>query len=170
MAMSINGYIATTSGDTPWSKEDWNAYTNFIKQKKNMVIGRKTYEIMLKAKEFNKLGNPEVIIVTSEDLEDYDNFTFVKSPEEALEVLNEKGFKEVVVAGGGQLNSSFMQKGLIDEIFVDLEPKLFGNGIKLFADSEYQKNLKLIKVKKMKNTIQLNYQVENGKRKSNKNR
>jgi len=74
--------------------------------------------------------------------------------------LKKKGFSEILVAGGGKLNASFMQKGLVDEIYLDIEPFVFGSGIKLFANGEWENKLKLLGTKLLsKDTIQIHYKV-----------
>lgn len=106
MAVTINGYIAKENNETPWSKEEWSSFSNFIKDKKNIIIGRNTYNLMKEEDEFDKIGNPMVVVVSKNKVLD-ENIITVRSPKEAVDVLKEKGFNEFVVAGGGQLNSSF---------------------------------------------------------------
>jgi len=77
----------------------------------------------------------------------------------ALDIL--KDADEVVVAGGGKLNASFLKEGLVDEIYLDVEPIAFGKGIKLFDDEDFEVNLELIEVNKIsQNEIQLHYKVK----------
>jgi len=47
-----------------------------------------------------------------------------------LEILRD--FEEVIVAGGGMLNASFIADNLVDEICLDIEPIILGEGIPLF--------------------------------------
>lgn len=55
---------------------------------------------------------------------------------------------------------AFMKEGLINEIYLDVEPLIFGKGIKLFADSDFEYNLELLEVNKLnENTVQLHYKV-----------
>jgi len=159
MAMSANGYIARKNNQTPWSEEEWKSFSEKVKSVKNLVVGRKTFEIMKKNQEFQKIGNPFTVIVSSKENK---NYNFANSPEKSIEVLKQKGFSEVLVAGGSMLNSSFVQKGLINEIFLDIEPFLFGKGVKLFDDNEFEVKLELLGTKNIsKNTIQLHYKVLN---------
>ncbi len=157
MAITANGYIAKENNETPWSDEEWESFSTKVKEIKNIVIGRKTFEIMEKGGEFQKIDNPFTVIVSNKK---ENNSNFVNSPEQAIDLLKEKGFSEVLVAGGGILNSSFMQKGLVDEIYLDIEPFLFGKGIKLFADNDFETKLELLETKQLsKNTIQLHYKI-----------
>ena len=157
MAITANGYIAKENNETPWSDEEWESFSNIVKKIKNLVIGRKTFEIMNQDDEFQQIGNPFTVIVSNKE---DNNSNFVNSPEQAIKLLEEKGFSEILVAGGGILNSSFMQKGLVDEIYLDVEPFLFGKGIKLFADNEFEAKLELLETKQLsKDTIQLHYRI-----------
>ncbi|TES95125.1 dihydrofolate reductase [Patescibacteria group bacterium] len=160
MATTINGYIARKNDETPWSDEEWQSFKKKVSEIGNIVIGQRTYDIMKKGEEFQKIGNPFTIVLTRKKQEGNSNFAFVNSPKKALDLLKEKGFSEALIAGGSMLNSSFMQEDLIDEIYLDIEPFVFGNGIKLFADNDFEKKLELIETKPLsKNTIQLHYKV-----------
>ena len=116
MGQTVNGYIATKEGETPWSAEVWDSYYKIAKSFKSIVLGRKTYEIMKSVGEFEKIGNPFTVVL-SKKLKSEDNAVFVKSPKDAVKLLREKGFENVLVGGGGKLNSSFMKENLIDEIY-----------------------------------------------------
>ena len=159
MAMTANWYIARQNNETPWSNEERESFSEKVKEAKNLIIGRKTFELMEKEEEFQKIWNPFVIVISKEKK---DNFNFVNSPEKALELLKEKGFTQGLIAGGGILNSLFLQKGLIDEIYLDIEPYIFGKGIKLFAENDFETKLELLSTKQLsKNTIQLHYKIIN---------
>jgi len=143
--------------ETPWSDEEWKSFSTKVKEIKNLVIGRKTFEIMEQGKEFQKIDNPFTVIVSNQN---NNNSNFVNSPEQAIDLLKQKGFSKILVAGGGILNSSFMQKGLVDEIYLDIEPFFFGKGIKLFANNDFETKLELLETKQLsKNTIQLHYRI-----------
>ncbi len=160
MATTVNGYIAKTNNETPWSDEEWLSFSKIVKETGNIIIGRRTYEIMKANNEFSKIGNPFTVIVSKKDFAHDYNFTIAKSPKEALKILEEKGFDKALIAGGGILNSSFMKENLIEEIYLDLEPLIFGKGIRLFSNNDFEANLELIEAKNLsKNTIQLHYRV-----------
>lgn len=64
------------------------------------------------------------------------------------------------MAGDGALNASFMLENLVDEIYLDIEPIVFGRGIKVFAENDFEMKLRLIETKKLSNDeTQLHYQV-----------
>lgn len=161
MAMTANGYIAKENDDTPWSDGEFNAYYDFVKKRGNIILGKKTYEIMGEENEFEKLGNPMKVIVSNSASERQNSKTvFASSPKKAIEVLKQKGFDEIVVGGGSALNGGFLKECLIDEIYLNVEPLIFGRGVKLFAETDTNIKLELLETSNLsKNTLRLHYKV-----------
>jgi len=161
MAMTVNGYIAKENGDTPWSDAVWNGYYNFVKKRGNIILGKRTYELMKDANEFEKLNFPTTVVVSnSPDKQGGDKTIFVPSPKEAVRVVKEKGFSEAIVGGGSKLNAGFLKEGLLDEIYLDIDPLLFGKGIKLFDETDTEAKLELLAANNLsKNTLRLHYKV-----------
>ena len=82
------------------------------------------------------------------------------SPQEAIHILREKKFAIALVAGGGMLNVSYMNEHLVDELFLDVEPLIFGKGIKLFSEGNFDAKLEFLKMKKLsQHTLQLHYLI-----------
>jgi dihydrofolate reductase len=82
-------------------------------------------------------------------------------PEQVLKELEKEGYNEAVLGGGAFLNGLFMEKQLVNEIVVTLEPKIFGAGLSLF-DRDLDVDLELKKMKKInENSIVLKYKVLN---------
>lgn len=161
LGQTINGYIADKNDSTPWSKEEFTAFHSTIKKTKNIMVGRKTYEIMRKYGEFKKCGNPFTVIITkSQKFKPGDKLAIANTPSKALKILKSQGFKVAFMSGGSTVATSFMEDGLIDEIWIDIEPLIFGKGIPLFQESKLNTKLRMIKTTKIsKNTIQLRYKV-----------
>ncbi len=160
MAMTVDGYIADQNDQTPWSDEEWLSFSRFVQDAGNIVVGTKTYEIMEAHGEFSKIGNPFTVVVSTSSFSPENNTVFVRSPQEALQILEEMNFSKALIAGGGRLNAAFMKEKLIDEIYLDVEPFIFGKGVSLFSDELLDVQLKLMESKRLSdNTIQLYYQV-----------
>ena len=160
MAISANGIIAKSDDDTSWiSKEEWDSYSLAVRTAGCLIVGCRTYHILTKQPEFAEFKDVKLVAVSQEDFITLTpDHLIAHSPKEALEIL--KDFKEVVVAGGGALNASFMEENLIDEIFIDIEPIILGKGIPLFRDKDFERNLKLVGQKKISESeIQLHYAV-----------
>lgn len=162
MAVTINGFVAGENDDTSWvSSEEWDSFQKVANTVGNIIIGRRTYEIMSDAGELTKFKDFTVIVVTNRDLHNLPKYAIrVKSPTDALEKLQSKGFGKALVAGGGSLNTSFLNEKLIDEIYIDVEPQILGRGIPLFKPNDKNLRLKLLEVNKLsENTVQLHYEV-----------
>lgn len=167
MAITVNGLIAKEDDDTSWVTEtEWVSFSSAIKMNGNMIIGRRTYEVMLQNDEFNRsnLNEVKTVVLTKDILFKVHNPKFISvvaSPREAVDILHKQGFETIMVCGGGRLNSSFMRENLIDEIYLDIEPIVFGKGIKLFFDADFETKLELIGVKNLSaNEMQLHYKVK----------
>lgn len=161
LSITANGMIAKENDSTSWvSLIEWKSFSGMVQKTGNMIIGRRTYEVMCRNDEFEKLGKVKVVVV-SQTLKANKDIMAVKSPREALHFLQKQHFKTALICGGAQLNSGFMQEKLIDEIYLDIEPILLGTGIKLFADTEFEAKLQLMGIKKLsKDEVQLHYKVK----------
>lgn len=161
MAMTANGYIAKKDDNTSWiSNKEWDSYSAMIRKVGYMIIGHRTYDILTKQPEFNELKDVKIVVVSHQDFKTLaNNHLTARTPQEALGLL--KDSDEVVVAGGGQINSAFIKEGLIDEIYLDIEPIVFGKGIQLFAPEDFEYQLELLETTKLDaNIIQLHYAVK----------
>jgi len=160
MAMTANGLIAKENDDTSFvTKTEWDSYSAAARDAGNLVIGHRTYNILTKQPEFAEFQNVKVVVVAHKSFETLSsNHIVVDSPKAALEEL--KGFDKVILAGGGILNAAFMEQNLVDEIYLDIEPVVFGRGILLFNANDFEHKLELLGTKKLSdNEIQLHYRV-----------
>lgn len=163
MGVSINGYIAKTDGNSEWtSEEDLRGFFENSKKMGNIIMGANTFREALRQGYF---PFPEAlnIVVTHERPDNAwgEKVIFTdRAPKEILEMLVEKGFGEAFLAGGSKLNSSFAKEKLIDEIYLDVEPFVFGSGISVFAQSDFEFELRLLEVTKLNaDTVQLHYAI-----------
>lgn len=163
MGISVNGYIAKADGDSEWtSEEDLKGFYEQSKNAGNIIMGGNTYLAAVKSGYF-PFPDALNIVVSHQQIENKwgDKVLITdKSPRGIIKILEQKGFTTAFLAGGGQLNASFAKKNLIDEIYLDVEPLVFGKGIKVFAEEDFELELKLIETKKLNpNTVQLHYEV-----------
>lgn len=160
MATTINGFIAKPDDNTDWiSQTEWNSYSAMVQKTGAMIIGHRTYDILTKQDGFTELQKVKIVVISNIPFKTLaDHHLTARTPKEALEFL--KDFPEVIVAGGGILNTAFIKEGLIDEIYLDIEPLAFGKGILLFMEADFEFKLKLLEINKLSdNTIQLHYQI-----------
>ena len=163
IATSINGYIAKPDDNTDWLSEEDNAgFEQKCSEYGNVVLGRRSFETLKEDVPFPFFGVTSVVM-THQKIQNVwgDKAIFTDaSPEEIVAMLQDKGFENILVGGGGQVNAAFLKAGLIDEIYVDIEPVLFGKGIKLAADEEFDYKLELVDTKKLNaSTVQVHYKV-----------
>ncbi|MBI4451432.1 dihydrofolate reductase [Candidatus Woesearchaeota archaeon] len=160
MATTPNGFIAKKDDDTSWvSAAEWKSFRAMMARAGNIVIGKRTYDIMRKGNEFAKLPSAKVVVVSRAPIADR-TVMRAKSPAAALSALRKRGFRTALVCGGGILNGAFMKAGLVDEIFLDVEPKLFGRGIPLFGNADFEARLRLLGIRKISaGCVQLHYKV-----------
>ena len=162
MAASLNGMIAKANDDTSWiSVDEWNSYSAAVRAAGNVVVGHRTYDILTKQPEFSEFKDVQLVVVSTKTVPLVaTNHSIAKSPHEAIELL--KNFETIIIAGGGILNAAFLKEQLIDELFVDIEPILIGNGIPLFASDETMtQRLNLLGQKMIsEHEIQLHYEIK----------
>jgi dihydrofolate reductase len=162
MATTVNGFIAKRDDTADFlTKEESASYVDMVLAAGTLIIGHRTYEILATQPEFKKFleAGVKIIAVSSSEFALKDpSHKVAHSPAEALELT--RGSKEVLVAGGGILNASFLEADLVDELYIDIEPSLLGRGIPLVNGNDFEKNLKLLGTKQFaENEIQLHYQV-----------
>lgn len=162
MAMTANGMIARKNDEAPWSDVIWKGYYKFIKKNGNIIVGRRTFELMKRANEFEKMSFPISVVLSSKKQEaGVKNVSFAKTAQEALKILKSNKIKHVVVGGGSKCNAAFLKAGLIDEMVIDIEPFVFGDGIPLFSEVKAEAKFGLVKIGKLsKNTVRLIYKVQ----------
>ena len=165
MAITVNGMIAREDNDTSFtSKEDWASFRQIAEKIGNLIIGRKTYELMEENQLWDKCQY--IVVTTNTKLKSTKkNVSFTnKTPKEILQYLENLNFNQACVAGGSKLNTSFIKESLIDEIYLAVEPAIISKGISIFTPDDFEYQLELLKVKKLSpQTIQLRYKVNNDK-------
>ena len=70
------------------------------------------------------------------------------------------GYKSAVLGGGTYLNTQFLERKLIDEIWLTIEPKIFGDGLGVFG-GDFDVGLKLLDVEKInEDSIVIKYRIK----------
>lgn len=75
-----------------------------------------------------------------------------------IEKINNEGISFLLLEGGGKLINSFMKAGLLDEIWLQVLPIVFPNGVSLFQ-TDFSYNLRLSKIFRIKDSIICNYLI-----------
>ena len=160
LANSLDNYIARKDGGADWlhwSKEVDEISARFMKTVDTILIGRKTYEVMLGFGQTSYPGAKNYVFSRSKQKGSAlkkalaSKKKSVKSveivTEDAVEIVRElkarKG-KGICLFGGGELAKSLFEADLIDEIVLNIHPVLLGSGIPLFHRMTKQIELELL--------------------------
>ena len=155
-ALTADGFIGKSSSHlADWtSKEDKTFFSEKSKKAGVVVVGYNTFQTIGKPlpERVNVVYAPKGTTIKGVEVTQ-------KEPKELIEDLESRGFTEVVIAGGAQIYTMFMQSGLVDTLYLTIEPIIFGSGINLF-NAEIEYNLQLESEKKLNDdTILLEYSV-----------
>jgi dihydrofolate reductase len=138
IATSLDGYIARPDGGLDWLPvgEEAHGYDEFMATVDAIVIGRKTFDIVVA---FNAwpYGKKPVIILsrTLSELKAPDGAVcqlMTGSPQMILDRLGELGFEHLYIDGGVTIQG-FLDAGLIHSMTITRIPVLLGSGIPLFG-------------------------------------
>lgn len=164
MALSANGLTSNSRNNPYWLSMEFGSGFMEISQKTQAVImGKVTYNIL--APDHLPLQDTGTTVVLTHDLTAQPaNNTVIftdKAPGEILQLLEDKGHQEAVIVGGTATVSEFMRAGLVDEVYFIVEPVLFGSGLPLLKDVDFEYQLHLMEVKQLNdNTVRLHYKVQ----------
>jgi len=164
MAMTLDGIIAKDKNqNADWtSKSDKKAFIAETKKHGVIIMGNATFKAMGSK---SLPGRFNLILASKPEkyklLEKAGQLKFKKGePKKILEYLESKGYQSAILGGGARTNSLFLKAGLVDELLITIEPKIFGTGIKFTEGQELDLNLKLVEAKEIgDNAVQLRYKV-----------
>lgn len=163
MAMAANGIIARENNDEDFiSDENWKIFVELTQKAGCVIWGRKTFEVVQEWDKsyLDQLEGVKKVIVSRQKLELPNDYILASSPNQALEMLEKSGFKEVILCGGSANNTSFAKENLIDEIIFNIEPIVVGKGIPVFIPQEFDLKLSLKTIDKVsENIAQVHYTV-----------
>lgn len=164
MAMTIDGIIAKDkTQNADWTtKADKRVFIEETKKHGVIIMGDTTFEAMDRK---NLPGRFNLILSLEpekyKDLEVPGQLEFMKAPpKEVIKYLEQKGYQSAILGGGARTNSFFLKAGLVDEVWITVEPKIFGKGLNFTEGEELNINLELIEVREIGNhAVQLKYRV-----------
>jgi len=162
--MTADGIIAKNSQqNADWTtKADKKAFIAETKKHGVIIMGDTTFEAMG--------GKPlpgRLNLILSFNPEKYADQVqpgllefFKGTPQEIIAYVAGKGFTAAILGGGARTNAMFLKAGLVDEILITVEPKLFGVGLNFTEGEELDLDLELIESKELGDgAVQLRYKV-----------
>ncbi|MFA6171839.1 MAG: dihydrofolate reductase family protein [Patescibacteria group bacterium] len=158
MVITADGKIAKSSDHFPdWSsKEDKKMFRQVSKECGVIIMGDKTFFTLPSPLP----GRLNVVFTLEDNPKPQEGVKWVSGdPKKVLEELEGMGYEKVLVGGGTGVNTMFLENDLIDEIYINVEPKIFGAGLGLF-NGDFNVNLELMSMEKINNnTVSLKYKV-----------
>lgn len=168
IAMSLDGYIAKPNDDLSFLSivekegEDYG-YSKFTESIDTIIIGRKTYDYVLKeiGSTHYDNGQRDVYVITRTERPSVGRTTFYSGNlTDLLQRLKSENGKNIYCDGGAEIINELLQHDLIDEITISVIPILVGSGTRLFKDGRPEQKLKLINVKSFDTGLtQLHYKL-----------
>ncbi len=132
MALTLDGKIGKDVSDPV----DW---TGPADKKKFVQITKEAGVVIFGSTTFDSIGQPlpnrlNIVLTRNKNrVSDADNLVYTdQDPEEVLHELEQKGYTSVALIGGSTINTLFARKNLVDEIYITIVPRLFGQGLSLF--------------------------------------
>jgi dihydrofolate reductase len=162
IATSANGFISNTRNAPDWlSNEYGQGLYSICEKTKAVIMGRTTYDIL--APDHLPLKNEGTTVVLTKNKQakaDNKTVTFTQNtPGEIVKMLSEKFHKEAVIIGGAMTMGQFMNAGLVNDIYLIVEPVMFGRGLSLLTGVTNEFKLNLLEVTKLnRNSVQLHYE------------
>jgi dihydrofolate reductase len=166
IAMSLDGYIAKPNDDLSFLKlvekegEDYG-YAEFTKTIDTLIIGRRTYDYVLKEIGLSHYdnGKRDIYVITRTERPQLGRTIFYTGNITKLvkQLKSEKG-KNIYCDGGAEVINELLKHDLVDEFIISVIPVLLGNGTRLFKDGRPEQTLEFIEVKTFETGLtQLHY-------------
>jgi dihydrofolate reductase len=156
IASSLDGFIVDADGSLQWLYESAvelgeHHYEIFIKRIATVVVGRATYDWLLKEGVPSPYPKQRTIVVTSRPLDAPPEIeVWNKGIDPLIAELRALDNGDVWMLGGGQLQMAFMERGALHEIEIYLMPRLIGGGAPLFPPTGFRASPKLLSAKELK--------------------
>lgn len=170
IATSLDGYIAKPNDDLSFLKivekegEDYG-YKEFTDTIDTLIIGRKTYDYVLKeiGSSHYDNGQRDVYVITRTPKPNVRRTIFYTGNlTDLVEKLKSENGKNIYCDGGAEVINELLKNDLIDEFIISVVPVLLGSGTRLFKDGRPEQLLELVQVKTFETGLtQIHYKRKN---------
>lgn len=166
-------FVSTVDGKiTKWgdpavrtwsSKNDQEYFIKIWNESRLIVMGSTTYN----ADRMKSSIDHHYVVMTRNplkyrDLEVPDHLEFTdESPQALVARFMKMGYERMLVVGGPHVATSFLKEQLIDELWLTIEPRIFGTGGNLVTEEKLDIDLQLIEHEKVnsRGTLITKYKV-----------
>ncbi|MBI2677873.1 MAG: dihydrofolate reductase family protein [Candidatus Koribacter versatilis] len=165
IGISVDGFIARPDGALDFLPADGgepHGFNEFYKSVDALVIGRKTYEVVLAFGGWF-YGKKPVFVLSSKPLPPAPPKAIVEhmsgDPADIVKRLEARGIRHIYVDGGVTVQS-FLRAGLIQRLIITRVPVLIGQGIPLFGELLRDVHLRAVTTRQYKSgLVQTEYRV-----------
>lgn len=166
IAMSLDGYIADSSGSVNWltgqgdDDDNIDTYSEFVKDIDTVVMGWNTYHQIVTELSPDKWVYQDftTYVVTHNSKESSDKIHFVnESPVDLIKRLSEESGKGIWICGGANLTQQLVKEDAIDCYYITVIPTILGSGIRLFENAGREIKLRLLKTQSYNGMTDLVY-------------
>jgi len=140
VATSLDGFIADREGSVDWLAP-YDArlygYDKFASEVGAMIMGRRTYDLILAIGEEWPYGRKPVYVLTSTSLGDdvpQGVVPTTRGIRAALQQARDTTRHDIWIVGGAVTMQSALEEGLVDMVELFLVPVLLGSGLNLLND------------------------------------
>lgn len=164
IAVSTNGLISNSRNVADWLSEEYGqGLYAMCQQAKAVIMGKTTYAIL--APDHLPLKQEgTTVVMTSDKQATSANSTVIftqATPAEISQLFTDKGHGEAVIIGGAVVISEFVKAGLVTDLYLVVEPVLFGNGLPLLNEVALEVKLRLVDVTNLNDSsLRLHYSVQ----------
>ena len=168
VAISVDGFITKHSeeGISFTSAEDKKFFSKALREFDSCIFGSKTF-LASQAGILRNLTSERLRVVLTRDPQKYSAYHYPEQleftndrPEEIIADLQQRGKKRCAILGGGEIYTLFLTRQLLDELWLTIEPRIFGEGKKL-AIEKMDMTLVLKSILNLsENTILLKYTIQ----------
>lgn len=133
------------------SKSDQDYFSEIWRNAKLIITGSSTFNA-----DPLKHSADRLILIMTHRPRDYTKYEVPgqleftdESPAELVSRLEKEGYKQIFVVGGPHIATSFLKDGLVDEIWLTIEPRIFGTGGNFVTEEKLDIKLQLISCNKV---------------------
>ena len=165
IAMSLDGYIADSTGSVDWLQgqgdgEDIDTYSEFIRDVDTILMGWNTYHQIV-----TELSPDEWIyrdfisyVITHNERTSSEKIRFVnRDPVDLLKSLKKENGRNIWICGGANLVRQLVNQDFIDCYHITVVPTLLGSGVRLYENAKQEIKLKLLNIRSYNGMTELNY-------------
>lgn len=154
-------FVSSLDGKvTKWGEPNVRSWSSHQDQDYYKMVWNESRLIIMGSSTFNAdtfLPSPthQIVVMTShpdryKNLETPGQMEFTsETPVELYSRFSINGHQQILVVGGPHIATSFLKEQLIDELWLTIEPKIFGIGLNFATDEKLDISLRLLQSEKV---------------------